>query len=239
MIALDVEQGSPVWLQARCGSVTSSRVADVLAKRKDGKEAAARRDLRYELVCEQLTGRISDNYVSKYMKDGIEREPLARAEYELRNGVYVEQVGFVCHPTIKLAGCSPDGLVGGDGLIEIKCPKPETHLEYLLSGEIPADYLPQIRWQLACTGCEWCDFVSYHPDLPDACQLFVKRLLRDKENDAIIRGMELEVTHFLAQVAEMVEQLGGVPERENCQQARVPVSESELITDDDMPQEWR
>lgn len=238
MIALDIEQGSAQWFQARCGSVTSCRVADLLSKRKDGKEAAARRDLRYELVCERFTGRISDNYVSRYMKDGIEREPLARAEYELRNGVYVEQVGYVEHPRIRMAGCSPDGLVGTDGLIEIKCPKPETHLEYLLAGEIPTDYLPQMRWQLACTEREWCDFVSYHPDLPDSVQLFIKRLTRDKEIDALIRGMELEVEHFLGEVDAMVEKLGGVPERE-AKKLACDFLPDELLTDADFPREWR
>lgn len=206
--AVDCEQGSQEWFKWRCGCVGASRVADAIAKlkRKDG-EAACRRDLKFELVGEILTGRNSEHYLSKWMELGIEREPLARAEYELQNGCYVETVGWVCHPSIKMAGASPDGVIGEDGLLEIKCPKLETHLSYILNDCVPEEYLPQMLWQMGCCDRKWNDFVSYHPDLPDGLQLFVKRLERTKEVDAVIRGMEAEVTQFLSEVDAMVAQI--------------------------------
>lgn len=197
------------WLAARLGCIGGSRIASVVAIRKRGDgELACRRALKYELLGEWLTGDTSDHFVSEYMKDGMVREPLARAEYELRFGVEVEQVGFVYHPTIKQAGDSPDGLVGSDGMIQIKCPKIETHLEYLDKDEIPADYLPQMTWELACCDDrQWNDFVSYHPRLPEHAQLFIKRLNRTDELNAIIRGMEAQVEAFLAEVETMREKL--------------------------------
>lgn len=230
MIVVDVEQRSSEWFSARCGSVTSSRVAQVIAKRKDGKESAERRNLRYEIVCERLTGNISDNYVSRYMKDGIEREPAAADEYQLRTGVFVEPVGYVQHPRIKWAGWSPDGIIGKTGAIEAKCPKPETHIAYLLGGEIPEDYLPQCRWGLSCGELDWIDFVSHHPAFPHDSEIFIKRLYRDKENEAIIRGMEAEVEQFLSEVEAMVEKLGGMPDRKRKAEA---LAGAELITEED------
>jgi putative phage-type endonuclease len=200
MNILDCEQGSAAWFEARLGCVTSSRVAEAIAKlkRKDG-ESAARRNLRGEILCELLTGRPSEHYVSKYMEEGKENEPLARTAYELARDVIVEQVGFVYHNTIKMAGASPDGLVGGDGLIEIKCPKSTTHLEYLLAETVPEDYQPQMLWQMACTDRLWCDFVSYDPRLPEDLQLFVVRFPRDEQR---IAEMEAEVRIFLVEVNE-------------------------------------
>ena len=210
MNTVECEQGSGEWFQARLGCLTASRVADAIAKlkRKDG-EAASRYKMKLELACERLTGKVTDNFISPFMQQGTEREPIARAEYEMRNGVYVSTIGFVYHPRIEWAGCSPDGLVGDSGLIEIKCPKVETHLEYLLGEGIPDKYLPQMLWQLACTGREWNDFVSYHPDMPEDLQLFVKRLPLNDEAKATIAAMELEAEQFLAEVKEMVEKIGG------------------------------
>jgi len=210
--AIDCEQGSAEWFAARCGNVTSCRVADAIAKlkKKDG-EAAVRRNLRFEIACEMLTGKNSEHYVSRWMEEGKEKEPLARCEYEVRNDVFVEQVGFVYHPTIKNAGASPDGVVGEDGMIEIKCPKVETHLEYLINGEIPEDYLPQMLWQLACCDeRQWIDFVSFHPDVPEPYQLFVKRLERTEEVNCAIEGMEAEVKQFLSEVQLMISGLKDV-----------------------------
>lgn len=205
MIALDMQQGSKEWFDIRRGCVTSSRVADAVAKlkRKEG-EAAVRRNLRLELVGEILTGKASEHYVSQYMEEGREREPLARTEYEILTGNAVQQVGFVCHPTIKMAGCSPDGVVGEHGLIEIKCPKLTTHIDYLVGGSVPEEYMPQMFWQMACCEAQWNDFVSYHPDLPDPYRLLICRL---KRNEEIIAAMNAEVEQFLAEVQEMVESL--------------------------------
>lgn len=205
---IDCEQGSADWMAARCGCITSCRAAGAIAKlkRKDG-ESAERRRMRYEVVCEMLTGNAAQHYVSDAMNQGREREPLARVEYEILRNCSVRQIGFVYHPTIKRAGASPDGWVGSDGVIEIKAPLVTTHLEYMALDVIPDEYLPQMLWQLACSERQWCDFVSYSPEMPEQYQLFVKRLERTPEVDATIRGMELEVEQFLSECDDLLAKL--------------------------------
>lgn len=203
MNVIEVVQGTPEWHAARAGKVTASRLVDVLATIKSG-ESAARRNYRAELVCEILTGKVQDSFISSDMQRGIELEPLARAAYEVAKGLMVEQIGFVLHPSIVRSGASPDGLVGDDGLLEIKCPKTANHIDYLLKGVSPSEYQPQMLWQMACTGCQWCDFVSYCPDLPEPLQLFVVRFLRDNER---IAEMEKKVTQFNAEVDEIITKL--------------------------------
>lgn len=203
MKIIDFPQGSPEWLESRAGKVTASRIADVMAKIKTG-EAAARRDYRAQICAEILTGRPQeDAFVSGAMQWGIDTEPLARDAYEATEGVLVDQVGLVLHPTIGRSAASPDGLAG-EGLLEIKCPKTATHLQYLLSGEVPKEYHPQILWQMACTETPWCDFVSFDPRLPESMQLFKVRFLRD---DKRIAEIEAEVIGFLAEVDAVVEKL--------------------------------
>jgi hypothetical protein len=204
---VECQQGSATWLQARIGHITSSRVCDAIAKlkRKDS-EAAARRNLKYELVCELLTNRASENYVSLWMEQGIENEPLARTAYELEHDVEVETVGFVLHPKHPnlRAGCSPDGLIGEDGVAEYKCPKVSTHIQYVEAATIPEEYLPQCMWHLACTERAWVDFSSYNPLVPHWCQLFTKRLYRD---DKIISAMELEVEQLQSEVDGLLDKI--------------------------------
>lgn len=215
MNVVDCYQGDAVWFQCRLGCVTSTRVADAIAKLKRSTgESAARVNMKWEIVGELLTKKPAQHFVSQWMDVGNEREPLARAEYELVTGVSVERVGFVYHPAIKMAGCSPDGLVGADGLIEIKCPKLETHLQYLMESAIPEEYIPQMLWQMACCEREWNDFVSYHPDVPEPYQLFVKRLHGTPEATALMRGMEAEVAQFLEEVDGMLAKLQDSCKRE-------------------------
>lgn len=198
-------QRSPEWYEAKAGKVSSSRIAAVEAKlaRKDG-EAAARANLKLDLLAEGLSGLLVPHYVSKLMQEGLENEPLARTAYELHTGNEVEQTGFIQHPTIDRAGASPDGLVGEDGLIEIKCPATATHVEYLLAGIVPEEYEPQMMWQMACTGRQWVDFVSFDCRLPEHLQLFIRRLDR---NEARISALELEVTQFIKEIDELAAKL--------------------------------
>jgi len=199
---LDFPQGSDEWLAARAGKVTASRICDVIAKIKTG-EAAARRDYRTQIVAEILTGRPQESaYMNDEMRWGVEQEPLARSAYEMAADCLVDTVGLVLHPTIDRAAASPDGLVAADGLLEIKCPKTATHLQYLMDGAVPRDYQPQMLWQMACTGREWCDFVSFDPRLPEKMRLLKVRLMRD---DARIAELEREVLAFLADVDRMLE----------------------------------
>ncbi len=207
LIPQHLEDGSanPEWLAARAGRVTASKITDVMAKIKTG-EAAARADYRAQLVAERLTGiPQGSTFINDEMRWGTEQEPFGRAEYEMRQGVLVAQVGLIIHPRILMAAASPDGLVGPDGMLEIKCPKTATHLQTLLSKEVPAKYAQnQIQWQMACAEREWCDFASFDPRLPAHLQLFVKRVYRD---EARIKEIEAEVERFLEEVAQQVEKL--------------------------------
>lgn len=199
----EIIQGTDAWKALRAGKVTASRIADVIAKIKTG-EAAGRANYRADLIAERLTGIPAESYFNAAMEWGINTEPLARLAYEAVTGNQVQEVAFVPHPNIEWSGASPDGLVGDDGLVEIKCPNTSTHLTYLLQGKVPAKYIPQMAWQLACTGREWCDFVSFDPRLPERNQLFIVRYERD---DAYIAEFEEEVRIFLAEVQEIITKL--------------------------------
>lgn len=202
MKVLDFPQGTEEWKAARAGRVTASRMADVLAKIKTG-EASARRDYRAQIVAEVLTCQPQDSgFINAEMQWGIEQEPMARAAYEVSTGAFVDQVGFVLHPGIERSGASPDGLVGDAGVLEIKAPKTATHLQYLMDGTLPAKYEPQVMWQLACTGRQWAEFVSYDPRLPAKLQLF--RVLVER-NETRIKELEREVIAFLFDVDKMLE----------------------------------
>lgn len=201
--ATKIEQGSDAWKALRAGKVTASRVADVLSKIKSG-ESAGRKNYRMDLVAERLTGKPADSFTNSAMQWGTEQEPFARIAYETHKGLFVEQVPFVDHPTIEWFGCSPDGLVAEDGLLEIKCPNTTTHLEYLQDGKPPSKYIPQMMAQMACTGRKWCDFASFDPRLPEDLELFVVRLNWD---DAYIQEMEAEVKQFLNEVDATLSQL--------------------------------
>jgi len=198
-----IEQRSDEWFAARIGKVTASRVADVIAKTKTG-YSATRDNYMAQLVCERLTGQKGESFTNAAMQWGTETEPLARISYEVAQNVLVDEVGFVPHPTIEMAGASPDGLVGDDGLLEIKCPNTATHIETLLSQTVPTKYYTQMQFQLASTGRKWCDFVSFDNRLPKELQLFVKRVLRD---DMYIRLMEEEIIKFLNELDVKIAQL--------------------------------
>ena len=177
---LACEQRSPEWFAARAGRLTGSRAKAMLAKGKAG-EAAARRDLRMQLVCERVTGRAQDDgFVNDAMQRGIDCEPLARAVYEARTGNLVQASGFLEHLTVP-AGCSLDGHLGDyDGLVSIKCPKSATHLRYLRDGVLPADYVPQMLHELWITGAQCYDFVSWDDRFPPELQVFYLRVPRDE-----------------------------------------------------------
>jgi putative phage-type endonuclease len=198
-----MEQGTEEWFTIRIGKVTASRVADVIAKTKTG-YSATRDNYMAQLVCERLTGQKGESFSNAAMQHGTDTEPLARAAYEALRDVLVDEVGFVPHPSIIMAGASPDGLVGDDGLLEIKSPQTNTHIETLLSQSVPGKYNTQMQFQMACTGRQWCDFVSFDNRLPEELQLFVKRVPRDNE---FIKQMEDEVVKFLNELDIKIAQL--------------------------------
>ena len=201
MKIIDAIQGTPEWLSARAGKVTASMISAVLMK----PETAGFRDYQAQLVAEILTGKPQgSDYTNAAMQFGTETEPLARSAYEAETGFSVDEVGLCIHETIDRAGASPDGLVGNSGLVEIKCPKPATHLAYMIAGVVPSGYKNQMMWQMACTGRDWCDFVSFRPDLPEHLQLFIVRFKRDSEK---ILELETAVISFLSTVDAMLAKL--------------------------------
>lgn len=193
---IEIVQGSPEWLAARAGSLGASQVADAIAKTKTG-WGASRANIRARIVAERLTGQPMETFTNAAMVWGTEQEDNARTAYSFLHGHTVTQTGIALHPTINGTHASPDGLIGDDGLVEIKAPQTATHIETLKNQTIPARYVTQMDWQMACTGRQWCDFVSFDPRMPEELQLFVKRHHRD---DARIAELEAMVTEFLAEV---------------------------------------
>lgn len=197
------DQGTAEWLQERCGKVTASRIADLMAKTKSG-WGASRANYAAQLVAERLTGCVAPSFTNAAMIHGTETEPEARRAYEFFIDRDVQQVGFMPHPAIEMAGASPDGLIGDDGLLELKCPQTATHIETLLTGAIPDKYFKQMQFQMACTARAWCDFASYDNRLPERMRLFVKRVERDAEAIAEIEGC---IVQFIAEIDDTVARL--------------------------------
>ena len=194
----DTSQRTSQWFQERLGHVTASRVSDAIA----GKDTATRRNYLVQLVAERLTGEKQESYTNAAMQWGTETEPLARVAYQAVHD-WVEEVGFIKHPTIEWFGASPDGFTG-DGLIEIKCPNTTTHLDWRLDGVVPKKHQPQMLAQLACTGRKWVNFVSFDPRLPEKLQLFVVRFQPDQKE---IDALETKIKAFLVDVQTAINKL--------------------------------
>lgn len=201
-----MDQRSTEWHAARLGKLTASRIADATARIKNG-WGASRDNLMASLVCERLTGKPADSFVNGAMQWGIDHEDEARSAYEFELGVTVEQVGFIDHPSIDMAGASPDGLVGDEGLVEFKCPETKGHIETLLSKKVPEKYIKQVQWQMACTGRKWCDYATFDPRMPQELQLWILRVMRD---DKQIAELEKEARLFLAELDEKVNALRAI-----------------------------
>ncbi len=191
------EQQSPQWLKERCGCLTASRMADATAFLKGGKEAEARRKYKIELVAERMTDLMVSRFVTDAMQWGIEQEPYARARYEEITGNLVQPCGFAIHGDIPLFGASPDGLVGDDGLVEIKCPTTSTFVEWVSGGVVPAQHLPQMLAQLAVTGRKYVAFFAYDPRMKvRECRSFLRRFEPSEED---IVKTEEAAKQFLAE----------------------------------------
>ena len=201
----DIKQGDAAWHQLRLGKVTASRVADILAKTKTG-ASASRGNYLIELALQRVTNAIEPSYSNSYMEWGTATEPQARVAYEVKTENFVDQVPFIDHPSIEWFGCSPDGLVNKDGLIEIKCPSSAMHWEYFKAKKPPNKYVIQMQAQMSCTGAKWCDFVSFDPRFPERSQLLIVSVPRD---DEFIVFMESEIKQFLNEVSIEVELMQG------------------------------
>lgn len=198
-----MEQRSPEWYAARCGSLGASQLNEALATTKSG-WGASRENLKNRIIAERLTGVPAESFQNAAMAWGVAQEDNARTAYEASRGVFVQEMGIALHPTLLHTHASPDGLVGDDGLIEIKCPNTTTHIETLRVKKAPSKYINQMLWQMRCTDRQWCDFVSYDPRLPSHLQLFVTRVERD---DVAIAGLELKVAEFLNEVQQEIDRL--------------------------------
>jgi putative phage-type endonuclease len=198
-----MEQRTEEWFATRCGKVTASRVADIIAKTKSG-YSTSRENYLAQLVCERMTGKPAESYSNAAMQWGTDQEPFARAAYEAAKDVLVEEIGFAIHPIITSAGASPDGLVGLFGLVEIKCPNTATHIQTLLNQKVPEKYNDQMQWQMACTGRQWCDFVSFDPRMEEGLQLFIKRV---EYHSLYVAELEKEVINFLMDVEDKIQKL--------------------------------
>lgn len=152
----------------RMGNVGASRISDIMAKGKGGEPSASRRNYMAELLCERLTGQRAEGFTSAAIQWGIDHEDEARDAYEMETGNVVTQCAGFSHPTIPMAGASPDGLIGDDRVLEIKCPNTWTHLQFLDSGIPAKDYQWQMLFQCVCSGRKWAHFVSFDPRLPTA-----------------------------------------------------------------------
>jgi putative phage-type endonuclease len=197
---------SPEIVKARLGWLTASRMADATAKTKTG-WGASRANLMAALVVERLTDVPMESYSNAAMQWGVDHEAEAIAAYEWHTDSQVVPTGFVRHSAIPYAGATPDGAVGDVGLIECKCPQSATHIETLLSKTVEGKYLKQMQFQMACTGRQWCDFVTYDPRMPPELQLWILRVPRD---DKMIAEMEREAVVFLAELDEKVAALRAI-----------------------------
>jgi len=193
------EQGSDEWFAARLGKITSSKVSDVMAKTKSG-PAATRKNYMMQLLCERLTGRREESFTSPAMQRGTDQEPIARSAYEIATGSSVSETGFIIHPEYNFTGSSPDGLVCGDGLVEIKNPNTAQHIASIQSGSYDRRYYPQMQHQLWVSDREWCDFVSFDDRLPDSLQLFIDRVYRSAE---YISDMVDEILEFHGELLKL------------------------------------
>jgi predicted phage-related endonuclease len=223
------EQHTADWFTARCGKVGASTVWKVMdflktGSAKDwtvydfiakGKESSARANYKAEIIAEILSGLPTEHYVSPAMDHGSEYEKIARVEYELATGNDVSQTGFVLHPSMDRFGASPDGLVGSDGSIEIKCPNTSTFIKWRFAGVVPEEHRDQMQAVMLCCERKWCDFVAFDPRLPERYRLWVVRLERDEQR---IAQIEAGVLKFWEEVIADIKALD-----ESCPEIDRPV----------------
>ena len=197
------EQGSPEWLAMRLGKVTASRIKDVLANGRGNAPSKMAESYMMELVAERLTGESKPFFENDAMRWGTEKEEEARAVYSIKNSRFdIEEVAFIEYS--EFIGVSPDGLVGDDGLIEIKCPNTTTQLKRALSDNYSKDYKAQIQMQLWVSGRDWCDFVSFDPRLDCAAGYLEQRVYRDEE---FIEDMKAKTYQFVENISELINKL--------------------------------
>lgn len=202
-----MEQRSEEWYRFRLGKVSASRVKDVMAKTKTG-PSASRQNYMMQLLCERLTGSQEQGYTNAAMQRGIDLEPIARSAYEVDKGVMTVEVGSVSHPYIEGFIASPDALVGDYGLLEIKCPNTAGHVSVIRTGKHDPQYEWQMLAQMACTGREWVDFVSFDDRLPEELQYACFRYeWDDKKGSEMLSEIKSFISELIALESEMLERM--------------------------------
>ncbi|OPB29801.1 lambda exonuclease family protein [Bartonella sp. WD12.1] len=197
-----MEQRTPEWFQARLGKVTASNIDSIVGKTSKGSPTSKYDEYKNKLIRERLEDEIIPSYETPAMRWGRKYEDEAIKKYSLRRLVTVTRCGFIPHPTIEMAGASPDGLIGDDGLIEVKCPQPATHMFFLRHGKIKPEYILQMQFQMACTGRKWCDFVSYDPLLKKKLIGFRLKIQRVQRDDEQIERINKAVETFLEEIEQ-------------------------------------
>lgn len=201
-IITGIEQGTNEWLALRFGWVTASKFKDVMAKG----QGKTRKSYMYQLAAEAITGEREESFSNSYMEWGTENEPAARAMYELESGNEVNEVAFIkLNDDVKI-GCSPDGLINDDGMVEFKCPKTTTQIETFLSGKMPTTHKAQVQGQLWVAERQWCDFVSFDPRIDGDAGYFSVRVERD---DDYIKGLGIACFNFSTDLQAMIKMLRG------------------------------
>ncbi|EJF74212.1 hypothetical protein MCO_01838 [Bartonella sp. DB5-6] len=202
-----MEQRTAEWFQARLGKVTASNIYNILSKTTKGLPTSKYEDYKIKLITERLTREISPYYETEDMRWGVEHEDDALKEYAFIYDADITKCGFIQHPTIEMAGASPDGLIGEDGLIEVKCPRSVNHMRFCISDEIKPEYHAQMQFQMACTGRKWRHFISYNPQFvgrSTGLRMKIKRVHRDEKQ---IEEINKAVEAFLAEIEREIQQL--------------------------------
>lgn len=199
-IITGIDQGTDEWLALRFGYITASKYKDVMAKG----QGKTRKSYMLLLAAEAITGEQAESYSNEYMDWGNENEPVARAMYELESGNSVNEVSFIKLNEVNKIGCSPDGLIDDDGMVEFKCPKTTTQIETFLSGKMPTGHKPQVQGQLWVSGRDWCDFVSFDPRINGSSGYFCQRQYRDED---YIKEISEACFKFEKELQEMIKTL--------------------------------
>ncbi|WP_273721239.1 MULTISPECIES: lambda exonuclease family protein [unclassified Bartonella] len=202
-----MQQRTAEWFQARLGKVTASNIYNVISKTAKGTPTSKYEDYKIKLITERLTGQTSPYYETEDMRWGIENEEDALREYAFIYDTQVTQCGFIQHPTIQMAGASPDGLIDEDGLIEIKCPRSTNHMRFIIDNEIKPEYLAQMQFQMACTRRKWCDFISYDPRFTGNSSLFRMKIKRIHRDDKQIEQINQAVESFLTEIEQEIQRI--------------------------------
>lgn len=208
MILVNVEQGSEEWLRLRLGLVSSSRFKDIMTNPRSKTElfSATAKSYMLELIAEILTGEQKE-ISGRPLDWGKDHEMSAQIEYAFEQGVTVDEIG-ICLTNDKQIGASPDGFVGDDGGLEIKCPyNSANHIATVVAGDMPKEHMAQVQGNMLVNGRQWWDFVSYDPRIDGKGRIFITRI---KRNEEYIAKLQEKLTAFLVEMKRILKESFGI-----------------------------